>query len=392
MRTAFSLFASVVAFVGLTAAAAPPAAPTLQPYVQAYEPRSVDERGMWQEADEYERKLRDSPVVVRDEALNGYTRDVLCRTVGADRCKSVRVYILEVPAFNATMLPNGTMTIWSGLLLRSRSEAELATVLGHEFAHFELRHSLNGFKQRRTASDIMAWAMVLGGLSGTNTNMLQFSLVGSMFRFNREQEQSADLLGLKYLAQSGYPAQAAADVWTHLMAEADATRIGRKRKPKQHYSAGFFDTHPTELKRAIYLADAAAKVGGGGDARAAPYRTALSKHLPQFLAAQVKLNDFGGTEYLLGTLASKSGWTGELLFAKGELYRLRGNPRDLVSAAQFYGEAIAQGYTAPEARRNLGLSLLRSGQITEGKSALQEYLRLMPGASDASTISALLVN
>jgi predicted Zn-dependent protease len=367
-------------------------APALPPYASAYEPTSVDERGMWMEADEMERKLRDSPLVIRDEALNSYVRGVLCRTVGVDRCKGVRVYLVEAPAFNASMSPNGAMTVWSGLLLRARNEAELASVLGHEFGHFELRHSLAGFKQRRTASDIGAWVAVLGGIAGTDTRYLQLSLLGSMFRFNREQERAADLLGLKYLAQSTYPATAAAGVWRNIMAEADASKIGRKRKPKQRYSEGFFDTHPTDLKRAIYLAEAAAPFGAGGNPGGEPYRLALAKHLPHFLSAQIKLNDFGGTEYLLAQLAEQSGWTGDLLFAKGELYRLRGNPRDLVSAAQFYGEAIAQGNSLPDARRNLGLALLRSGQVTEGKTALQQYLQLAPDASDSKTISALISN
>jgi TPR repeat protein len=110
------------------------------------------------------------------------------------------------------------------------------------------------------------------------------------------------------------------------------------------------------------------------------------------LADQVKLNDFGGTEYLLAQLAQQSGWTGETLFAKGELYRTRGNPRDLVSAAQFYGEAIKLGYAAPEARRNLGLALLRSGQASEARTALSDYLRMKPDASDSKAISALLSN
>ena len=69
---------------------------------------------------------------------------------------------------------------------------------------------------------------------------------------------------------------------------------------------------------------------------------------------------------------------------------MRGNPRDLVSAATFYGDAIKAGYTAPEARRNLGLALLRSGQVSDAKAALGDYLRLSPDASDSKAIAALL--
>jgi Zn-dependent protease with chaperone function len=385
-RAAFLLSAAIV-----LSAAAPKATSTALPtYTPAYEPRTVDERGLWAQADEDERQVRDSPLLIRDEALNSYVRHVLCTTVGDDRCKTARIYVLEVPAVNAFMAPNGMMVVWSGLLLRASSEAELGTVLGHEFAHFELRHGLTAFKRKRTTSDILAWASVLGGLAGVDTSLSQLSLIGSYYRFNRDQEQEADLLGLKYLGSSPYPSASAPLLWEHMMAETDATEIGRKRRPRQHYASGFFASHPTDLKRAVYLLAEAKKIGDAGDPRVAGHRQGVGKYLPLFLADQIKLNDFGGTEYILGQLAGVNGWTGDLLFARGELYRMRGNPRDLVSAASFYGDAIKAGYAAPEARRNLGLALLRGGQVTDGKAALGDYLRLKPDASDSKAIAALL--
>jgi beta-barrel assembly-enhancing protease len=387
-RTALLMLAAA----GLIAAAPKAKSVPLPPYAPAYEPRTVDERGLWGETDEFERKLRDSPLVIRDEALNAYVRRVLCTTVGEDRCKSVRIYTVQVPVPNASMAPNGMMLVHSSLLLRVRSEAELGAILGHEFAHFELRHTLNAFKHQRTVSDIASWAGVLGGLSGVNTGALQLSLLGSIFQYSRQQEQEADLLGLQYLGSSRYPTTAAADVWQNFMGEKDATAVGRKQRSQQRYSAGFFASHPTDLNRAIYLRQAAAKVGDGGDPAVAGHRDGIARQLPLFLADQIKLNDFGGSEFLLGQLAGVNGWTGDLQFARGELYRARGNPRDLVSAAQFYSEAIKLGYAAPEARRNLGLALLRSGQATDGRSALADYIRMKPDASDAKAISALLTN
>lgn len=369
----------------------PQANAVLPPFTVGYEPSSVDERGIWMEADERERRLRDSTLTVHDEALNRYLKDVLCRTVGQDRCRGVRIYVVEMPAFNANMAPNGTMVVWSGMLLRVRNEAELAAVLAHEFAHFELRHTLHGYKQQRRAGDFAAWVAVLGGLSNTNTSVLQESLLGSTFQFSREQEEAADRLGFQYLAAANYPTAAASQLWQHMMAESDATAIGHGQKPKQRYNAGFFDTHPTSLRRAEYLAEESKKIGDAGrDPRVENLRTAMATHLPDWLDAQIKLNDFGGTEYLLQQLASQGGWTGELLFSRGELYRLRGNPRDIVSSVQFYREALAAGYTQPTLRRNLGMSLLRSGQKTDAQSELREYLRLAPEAKDTKAVQALL--
>jgi len=371
------------------AAAAP--APMLPPYTAAYEPQTVDERGLWMEADEQERQLRDSPLRIRDAGLDAYVRGVICRAVGAERCVGVRVYVMEVPAFNASMRPNGAMVVWSGLLLRVRDEGELAAVLGHEFAHFELRHGLRGFQARRGVTDVMAWLTVLGGISNTPTANTQLLLAGSLFRFTRDQESEADSLGLRYLAASGYPATSAPALWRSVMGEDDARAIDRGQKPRQRYTAGFFDDHPTSLKRATDLAAEAAKLPPGGDARADAYRNAIAPFLPRLLAAQVKLNDFGGTDYILNHLATTGGgWSAELLHARADLYRSRGNPRDLQIAGGLYREARAAGYAAADLDRDLGLALMRNSQTDEARQALTAYLAAAPNASDAQAIAALI--
>lgn len=359
--------------------------PPLPTYTPAYTPNGVDERGLWMEADEIERQLRDSRSVIRDPELTDFVRGVLCRTVGQDRCASVRIYVQRIPAFNATMYPNGAMTVWSGLLLRVRSEAELGAVLGHEFGHFELRHGVKGFKNARSGTDFMAWASILAPYNPG----FQLGAIGQIYAFNRAQEQEADLIGLRYLGSSAYPSADAANVWTRLMAEEDASALGRRRKATQHYASGFFASHPTELSRATYLRKAAQEIGDTEPYPDDRYQAALAKWLPEFLSDQIKLNDFGGSEFLLGQLAN-GGWSSALLFARGELYRTRGNPRDLVSAAQFYQQAIDQGEAPPEAYRGLGLSLLRSLQPAPGRAALREYLRLKPDASDAALVSTLI--
>jgi len=378
-------FALTLSAVLATAPAAAQKAPPLPTYTPAYSPTGVDERGLWMESDEAERRLRDSRSVIKDPALTGFVRDVLCRTVGQDRCASVRIYVQRIPAFNATMYPNGAMTVWSGLLLRVRSEAELGAVLGHEFGHFELRHGVKGFKNARTGTDIMAWAGILAPYSPS----YQFGAIGQIFAFNRAQEREADLQGLRYLGASDYPSAEAATVWTRLMAEADASALGRKRKASHNYAAGFFASHPTEIARAAYLRKAAQEIGDVEPYPNDRYRQALANWLPEFLSDQIKLNDFGGSEYLLNELAV-DGWTTPLLFARGELYRERGHPRDLVSAAQFYQQAIDQGGAAPEAWRGLGLALLRSQQPAPGRAALREYLRNRPEAPDAAILSTLI--
>jgi hypothetical protein len=177
-----------------------------------------------------------------------------------------------------------------------------------------------------------------------------------------------------------------------MMAESDARAVSRGQKPGKAYAAGFFDTHPAMPERAAYMKTEAEKIGPGGDFRAREYRDAIRPFLPRLLAAQVKSNDFGGSEYLLETMSHVEGWTGELLFARGELYRQRANPRDLTTAADLFRQAIAKGYADPDVHRELGLSLLRNGEQTEGKAALQQYLTLKPDAADKGVIRMLVAN
>ena len=369
-------------------------APAPPPYRGIYQPQGVDEIGLWQQDDESERSLAASSVVIRDEKLTSYVKGVLCAAVGDDRCNATRVYILREPTFNATMSPNGTMRVFSGLLLRMRSEAELAAVLGHEFGHFERRHGLNGFRAMRKGSDVLAWGALLVSMAPTYSarstyQSLELSVYGSLFRYGRDQEREADVLGLGYLNGSRLPPQAAAAVWQNLMGEIEAsTRVRGLKKPNFN-AVAFTASHPPHGERAAYLAELASPAGAGRDDGAARYREALGPWLPLFLDDQVKLNDFGASEYIIANLA-ESGWTADLWHARGELYRTRGNQRDLVNAAQFYSNALALDDTLADAYRGLGLSLIKTGRSSEGQAALQRYLELSPGASDANMIRLML--
>ncbi len=366
------------------------------PYEGVYQPLDSDERGLWGLFDEQERKLRDADVVIRDPALNDYVRGVLCRTVGEERCGAVRTYIVRTPAFNASMAPNGTMRIYSGLLLRARSEAELASVLGHEFAHFEMRHGLHGYRNSRTSGDILAWVSVLGaaaanwgGSSYGNNSDLQIAIYGDLMRYGRNQERAADALGFGYLAKAGFRAGAAADIWRAQMDEADHTNADRGRRSRRYDGVAFFSSHPTDLERADTLSALANRVPGGHYEGLNQHRLAIAPWIGEFLKDELALNDFGGTDYLIGRLIGDEP-TADLLYARGGLYRGRGHPRDLVNAAQFYREALDLDPDLHDAWRGMGLALLRSGEFAQGSDALRTYLEVAPEANDAAMLRMMI--
>ena len=71
-----------LAWAWFPAQARDPTSAPLPPFIRAYQPEGVDERGMWLMADEEERSLRDSSFVIGAPDLNTYVRGIFCRTVG----------------------------------------------------------------------------------------------------------------------------------------------------------------------------------------------------------------------------------------------------------------------------------------------------------------------
>lgn len=379
--------AALVAAAQLTAAAPPP------PVSSNYQPTERDERGLWMQSDELERQLKASSFLIRDPALNTYVRDVFCRTVTQERCQSVRIYILRTPYFNAAMAPNGVMLVFSGLFLRVKNEAQLAAVLGHEYTHYANRHSLRNFRDLKAKADAAAWLsfVPIGGLAATAAlSIAQLGLLGSVLSFSREMEREADAGSVPLMAGAGYDPAEAAHVWEQIRAEADATAVARGTRSRKDKNGGMFATHPGSAERVAELQALARQtnLAAPPDNRRGAYMQALAPHWSDFVDDQIKLNDFGGTELLLAQLAAE-GWTPDLLFARGELYRTRGTPADLTAAAGFYRAAIAAGSPPAQAWRGLGLSLLRAGQAEDGRAALKTYLERQPEAKDRAMIAML---
>lgn len=360
---------------------------TTAPIVDAgYQPQDKDERGLWMQMDEEERRLKNSNFVIRDAALNAYVRDVFCRTVGEAECRPIRIYLVRTAYFNASMAPNGMMQVWTGLFLRTRNEAQLSAVMGHEFTHYKNRHSLQLFRQVREKAGVAAF---LGGF-GLLGSMISLGMISGVFQFSRDMEREADMESITLMSKSGYDPHAAGLIWEQMRAEMDASAAARNVATRKDRNGGMFATHPPTAERMTYLKELAEKIHADGTpvVREAEYRAALGPFWAMFIDDQIKLNDFGSTDFLLQSLASK-GWTAELLYARGELYRTRGLPDDLKQAVGFYRDSLSKDPSFADGWRGLGLTLIRSGAQPEGKAALKTYLEKRPEASDRAMMLML---
>ncbi len=364
-----------------------------------YRPTEADEQGLWQQMDRVEEEIAGSNLVIEDEGVRSYVRDLIGK-VGGPAAKDMRIYVVRIPEFNAMMFPSGFSVVFSGLLLRMRNEAQLAGVLAHESGHFLRRHMIRQWRDMRRKTDILSIASMAAGVGGAGAGvymgdyvqLAQLGAILTLFRYSRELEAEADAMGAKLIAEAGYDPVEMSNTWAQLIGEMDASARYRRKHRDRGY--GLFDTHPAAESRMADLKVSAAELRvpertyETGRAR---YLRAIAPIRQMLLDDQVKLNDPGASQYVIETLAA-DGWNGLLRFYEGEVWRLRNRDSlgDARRAEQSYAIAVAYPDAPPEAWRWHGLSLIKQGRMGEGRAALSRYLSMKPDAPDAPFIRQMI--
>jgi hypothetical protein len=367
---------------------------SMVPLIKAgYRPTETDEKGLWAQYERVEHEIAGSNLLINDKALTSYLGELTGR-VGGPAAKDLRIYLAQIPEFNAFMAPTGFMVIFSGLLTRMRDEAQLSGVIAHEAGHFLRRHHIRGWRDLRNKSDMLSIAAmgagVAGGASGVYlgdaVQLAQMGTILSLFAYSRQLEAEADAMGLKLISEAGYDPVAMPNTWQQLIEEVEASARMRKKRPNRGFS--LFATHPAPASRMADLRASAQEVKGetGETARGRErYLKAIAKYRQRLLDDQVKLNDPGASLYIVENLA-KDGWTGLLRFYEAEIWRLRGEKGDAERAAQGYAAAVQLPDAPAEAWRNHGYAEMKAGRRETGKAALGRYLAMAPKASDAAMV------
>lgn len=121
-----------------------------------------------------------------------------------------RFFVVENSQLNAFSVPGGSIYMHTGLMERVGSTDELAGVLGHEIIHVK-GHHIARMSGPDPASLLALLGIFLGG-SGQAQAAIALGQALSVTRqlsFNRQLEQEADTLGIKYMAEAGYDPKAA---------------------------------------------------------------------------------------------------------------------------------------------------------------------------------------
>lgn len=335
----------------------------------------TDEGGLWGLMDREEARLRRSPLTLRDPALQAYLRGLVQR-LAPSHSPDIRVHAVRMPVFNAIMAPNGMMLVWSGLLLRVENEAQLVAVMGHELGHYLERHSV---EQLRAAKDRAVLSQLVGLVGGVGSVVGQVGLLASTFAFSREHESRADRLGVRLMQQAGYDGREAAAVWGNLLDELKVTggaEAGQR--------GDLFTTHPTTAGRRDELLELAGARGGEtGDDR---FRQVIAPLRLGWLRDEIKRGQYEESLVLFDRMLQRSPQDAEVLYARGEVYRLRDEGGDAALALADLQRAGAAPRPPALAWRSLGLVHRQRNDRTAALAAFEKYLAEAPDAPDAGLV------
>ncbi|XP_028117671.1 uncharacterized protein LOC114315276 isoform X1 [Camellia sinensis] len=151
------------------------------------------------------------------------------------------VLVVNEPVVNAFCLPGGKIVVFTGLLEHFRTDAEIATIIGHEVGHAVARHAAEGITKNLWFAilQLILYQFVMPDLVNTMSNLFL------RLPFSRRMEMEADYIGLLLIASSGYDPRVAPNVYEKLGKVTGESAL-----------RDYLSTHPSGKKRAQLLAHA----------------------------------------------------------------------------------------------------------------------------------------
>ncbi|ESQ43372.1 hypothetical protein EUTSA_v10013554mg [Eutrema salsugineum] len=151
------------------------------------------------------------------------------------------VLVVNEPTVNAFCMPGGKIVVFTGLLEHFKSDAEVATVIGHEVGHAVARHVAEGITKNLWFAilQLVLYQFVMPDLVNT------MSALFLRLPFSRKMEIEADYIGLLLLSSAGYDPRIAPKVYEKLGKLGGDAALGE-----------YLSTHPSGKKRSQLLAQA----------------------------------------------------------------------------------------------------------------------------------------
>jgi len=131
--------------------------------------------------------------------------------------------IVDDPVINAFALPGGPVYVARGIMAYFNSEAEMASVLGHEIGHITARHSVEQISRAQLMQVGLVAGVVLVPQLRPFGDVLGGGLGVLFLKFGRDDESQSDELGFRYMTRLGYDPQGAVDMFEILERQREAS-------------------------------------------------------------------------------------------------------------------------------------------------------------------------
>jgi beta-barrel assembly-enhancing protease len=206
------------------------------------------------------RNLREENALLDDVETSEYLQSLGSRIGAAaqDGEQQITMFVVRDPMIQAFATPGGFIGVYTGLIMLTNSESELAGVVAHETGHVMQRHIARAVEAQGhnsiTSIAAVLGAVLIGAITGSGDAipgliaMSQGAAMQQQINFTRMEEQEADRVGIGYLAAAGYDPNGMANFFGVMMHERGAA---------EDFLPALLMDHPVDSAR---IAEARARV------------------------------------------------------------------------------------------------------------------------------------
>ncbi len=112
----------------------------------------------------------------------------------------LKLYVVQSDDMNAFALSGGKIIVFSSLLEKIETEAQLAALIGHEVSHIENRHVLKNIA--RNLSGAIFVSVLFGDINGATAVLMDNAHMFKQLSYTRSLEKEADIFGLDIMRES----------------------------------------------------------------------------------------------------------------------------------------------------------------------------------------------
>jgi predicted Zn-dependent protease len=206
------------------------------------------------------RQLRQQMEIIDDQQISNYINELGNQLVSASEEpeQNFRFIVVKQADINAFAVPGGLVGVHSGLILATRNESELASVLAHEIAHVTQHHIARTVESAQHLSLPAIAGLIAAVIAGAKNPQVGQAAVAAIMagnvqmqiNFTRTHEAEADRVGMQILANAHFDPRDMPNFFERLQAA------------YRYYEDGipdFLRTHPVTTERIAEARDRAEK-------------------------------------------------------------------------------------------------------------------------------------